>query len=139
MKIWHSKSNNWCIIDTNTIWKNKKWKGNWESVKGRPSIEVLQLSERLKQYNRNNINNNNSVPPFRSSTPSFDVPPYFPPSPSIDSNIEDDLHPTQKFPLGHMSQKEEIALTVDEKTKKVRFSGNLHELFPKTDKIFDHN
>lgn len=96
----------------------------------------MQLSEQLKQYNRNNNNNsNNNVLPFLSSTPSFDVPP----SPSIDNNIEDDLHPTQKFPLGHMSQKEEIAVTADEKTKKVRFSGNLNELFPKTDKIFDYN
>ena len=59
--------------------------------------------------------------------------------PSIYSNIEDTLNPTQKFLLGDLPQQEKIAVAVEEKTKNVRILENLNKLFAKADKIFNDN
>ena len=74
--------------------------------------------ERLKQYNRrnNNDDDDNDPPPPLPLTPIFDPLPYYLSSPTEDdSNIEDDLNPTQKFLLGDRPQKEKIAFAVGEK------------------------
>ena len=112
-------------------------------------MQIAERLERLKQHNRNNNNNDNNnndddndddndVPPPPSPTPSFGPLPYSPPLPSTDSDIEDDLNPTQKFLHEDIPQQEKIAVAVEEKTKTVRFSENVNK-FPKADEIFDDN
>ena len=104
--------------------------------------------KRLKQYNRKNdddddddVDDNDPLTPL---PPSFNLPLYYPPLPSIDkgdNDIENNLNPIQKFLLGDTPQQEKVAVAVGEKTttavKKARFSGNLNKLFPKADEIFN--
>ena len=129
--------------------KTKNEKVIEKQLKDAPSIKDLQIAERLrglqksnrKNNNDDDDNDNNDPPPTSPLLP----PPYFPPSPSTDqdndSNIKNDLNPTQKFLLGDTPQQEKIAVAVGEKTtaavKKVRFSENLNKLFPKADDIFN--
>ena len=78
-----------------------------KKLRGAPSIKDLNIAERLerlKQYNRGNNNDDDDDPP--PSTPIFDPPLYYPSSPfKGDSDIEDDLNPTQKLLLGDTAQK----------------------------------
>ena len=118
-------------------------------LKSAPSIKDLPIAKqlaRLKQYSRKNNDDSddddNNDPPPRPC--SFNLPPYYPLSPSIDeddSDIENDLNSTQKFLRGDKPQQEKIAVAVGEKTtaalKKVRFSDYLNKLFPKADEIFN--
>ena len=95
-----------------------------KQLTGASSIKDLNIAERLecgKQYNRRNNDDDDDDdddddgdnPPL---TPISYPLPYYPSSPSEDnSNIKDDLNPTQKFLLEDRPQKEKIAVTVGEK------------------------
>ena len=124
-----------------------------KQLENTPSIKDLQVAEKLellKQFNNNNNNKNNddndnddapfvSLPPF--------PPPAYPSSNDTDeSNIEGE-YPVQKFfiggPWSDRLQRERIAVAVGKKTataapKKVKFSENLSEVFPKADEFFDN-
>ena len=94
-------------------------------LKGAPSVNDLNITERLerlKQFNRKNNDDDDdddddSLPP---PTPNFDTLLYYPPSPSQDnSDIEGDLNPTQKFLLGDRPHKEKIAVLAEKKSPSV--------------------
>ena len=94
--------------------KKKNEKAIENQLKGTPSIKYLMVAERLEQLRESNRKNNNNdddnddgnLPP-PSAAPSFVPPPYYQRLLSFDnedSNIENDLNPTQKFLLGDTPQ-----------------------------------
>ena len=88
-----------------------------KKLRGMPFIKDLNIAKRLeqlKQYKRRSNNDDNDDHP--PSIPIFDPSLYYPSSLSEDdSNVQDDLNPTQKFLLRDRPQKEKIAVAVGEK------------------------
>ena len=95
----------------------------------------------MKQYNRRNNNDDDdnddddNPPP---TTTIFDPPPYYPSSPSkVDSDIKDNLNPTQKFLLGDRPEKGKIAVALEkelplqQEKKKLDFRKILADYFQK--------